>query len=711
MHVVTFSERVRVMGVELEPNVGYLVNNTGAGSLLTNRMLVKCADGHHRPLYRLTTVVPFGSAPLKHGADYNGRTIWLLRGGGFGDLLMITPTIREIKRRWPQSRVVFVTMPEYAPVLRDAGCDEVISGFVSMDRIGVEDAVVSFEGAIEDNPDSHVLHAIPQLARHAGLRGSGVPGRPGSQAELSSLSIGYQVTEAERSFAVAKFPRTGRRRVGIQATASSAVRTYPAPLLVDVINDLVARDIEVFVFGKPNEVDCALAGVTNLADQALTFRQSAAVMSTCDVMLVPDSGLLHVAQALGIPTVALFASFDASLRVIPGAPVKVLQAKADCAPCHWHESAGAPFPAGGPCNVAGFCTVLASIAPARVVAAVEFSLARNWLNRADQIPIEGEGGWELDRSLSALRVDGDPDAATGEIRDVAIGQAFTYLDPLPKGAHLAAAKIRPEVVIYDFLDHKIGDTCAAVYLLGLWRQCNPDARLEVVDRGALEVRKYWPMLATGYWAEFVDVMKPLRRLNFEFGNLWISAPSAWRDCGRAHSRFSWSARNEIEEGPRYDVGIHCLTDAEYNVKRNHDLAQFALLCNRLEQDHKLKIYWVPAGEDRRPLSEVIDNLRRCRMWIGGDTGLSHLFAMLHPNRPLVAIYSDDSNDRAAFEHERTKIRAWWNREGGPASSPWCSDPLSRNLHKFVMPGETHQFDLEAVVARVLELHNSYGKRK
>jgi len=661
MHVVSFFERVTVAGVTLEPGVGYVMNNTGAGSLLTDRRLVECGDGVQRPLYRLVKASPLGEMKLVPTADYNGCTVWIFRGGGFGDMLMLTPTIREIKRRWPAADVCVVTLPEYADIFEGLDC-RVRSGFLPVNELGAGDAAIFYEGVIEDNPEARRRHGVLLFADHAGIELPVWDDHCQLRGEV--MRPEYRLLDLHRGWALELFPRTGRRRVGIQATPSAAARTYPPALLVQVINELVARDIEVFVFGKPGQVECDVVGVTNLAAEdgitawkkvedprqravnrkvlvrssGLTFRESAAVLTTCDVLLCPDSALLHLAAALDVPTVALFGSFDAALRVTPGARVTVLQGKADCAPCHWHESGGRQFPPDGPCQIARCCSVLASIKPAQVVAAVE----------------------EL----------------------------------LQKDARVA--KEEREVVVYDLLDHRIGDTVAALYLLSVFCRLNPGADLHLINRGALPIDDQGLRFPVVLHSEIPAALEGARRLNFEFGNLWIAAPSAWKDG--FIERFTTFDTTL----PIYDVGIHCLTEAGYNVKRNHDPDQFFELHRRLRMAG-LNTYNVPLAAEKRPLLEVVEEMRKCRVWIGGDTGFSHLFAALFPDRPLIAIYSDDSNDQEGFADERERMRPWWQVPGGKMSSPWCSDPLSRNLHKFVM--QDHQFDLEAVFEKALELAN------
>ena len=365
MQIVELEEPLIIRGARCEAGVPYVMNDTGAGSLLTNRELVRCRDGMDRPIYRLVGICSMRPRPLDPAQDYNGRSIWLFRGGGWGDLLMMTPTIREIKRRWPKCRVVVVTMPEYEGVFDGLDC-EAFYGFVPLSEMPLSDPAVCFEGVIEDSVGARERHGVRIFADHAGI------------SDLADKRIHYQVTDSERDWAESFMPpRSRTKRVGIQAAASSGVRTYPPALLVEVLQRLLALDYEPVLFGKYQSVDCDIAGVINLSDYNITFRQSCAVLAqSCDAVVVPDSSLQHVAGAIGIPTVALFGSFPYALRrpLAAAAETVVLEASASCAPCFHHESGKKKFPSHGPCNLAGFCTVLGSIRPEKIVAAVAYVL-------------------------------------------------------------------------------------------------------------------------------------------------------------------------------------------------------------------------------------------------------------------------------------------------------------------------------------------------
>jgi heptosyltransferase-2 len=64
--------------------------------------------------------------------------------------------------------------------------------------------------------------------------------------------------------------------------------------------------------------------------------QLAAAISHCSVIVTNDSGPLHLATALAVPSVSIFGPTDPARTVIPGAS-RVLQSPVGCQPCYRRE--------------------------------------------------------------------------------------------------------------------------------------------------------------------------------------------------------------------------------------------------------------------------------------------------------------------------------------------------------------------------------------
>lgn len=190
--------------------------------------------------------------------------------------------------------------------------------------------------------------------------------------------IDYRVRTEEMGEAIARFPMAGatRTRVGIQVRASSLARTYPISGIAHISQALLNKNCEVFLLGAPGDVPKQTKVVPYLQDmtrQGLTFRQSCAIVNMCDVVIAPDSALLHVAGALGVPAVGMYGPFPRELRTKYAKNTWVFEGdekrKAPCQPCfhHMNQARQDHFPENCPTAAAGVCGVMASIDADRVV--------------------------------------------------------------------------------------------------------------------------------------------------------------------------------------------------------------------------------------------------------------------------------------------------------------------------------------------------------
>jgi heptosyltransferase-2 len=200
----------------------------------------------------------------------------------------------------------------------------------------------------------------------------------------------YIVSKEEIAWAKVQHPRKpGIKRLCVQVSASAKCRVYPMFRLMEVLNAIKAKpEWEVFLLGEPGKVQAQdTENVKNLSATGTTFRQSAAIVAGSDVLLGSDSAFVHVAGALGVPAIGLYGPFPWKLRTAYSPSVTAVQGKGKCSPCFFHEkhfgalgrqsfppqcpSKDKVEPGADPRGGTGYCEVLASIEPKRVIALIE----------------------------------------------------------------------------------------------------------------------------------------------------------------------------------------------------------------------------------------------------------------------------------------------------------------------------------------------------
>lgn len=101
-----------------------------------------------------------------------------------------------------------------------------------------------------------------------------------------------------------------------------------------LVNDYGAK---IILFGGKddrnicNDVLNGMQGV-NLAGE-IDLRKSIALLSRCNLFITNDSGPMHIAASLGVPTVAIFGSTDPKLTGPLGDNARVVQKEIECSPC------------------------------------------------------------------------------------------------------------------------------------------------------------------------------------------------------------------------------------------------------------------------------------------------------------------------------------------------------------------------------------------
>jgi ADP-heptose:LPS heptosyltransferase len=358
MHILTITETIKPRPNFVIPPGDYLAEDVNAAQLL-----LLADGGKMTPLHPEVLAVQKKFDPAQ---DWNGKSILVVRTGGFGDLVLMTPVLRELKRRWPTLKINLSCFPDYAPVLENLPfVDALVQYPVPMMEANQYDAWVIMENAIEKNEEAKKTHMTDLFAERFGI----------DAKEKYDKHPEYRVTEREAIWAQEAYPRKkGIQRLCVQFAAQVENRTYPGQRMQSVVEHFHRKGWEVFVMGKPGELKMEENDtLRNLTAHGTTMRQSCAVLATADCVLGPDSALVHLAGALDVPTVALYGPFPAELRVAYSPSIQVLEGSGHCAPCFHHVRRGQSFPAHGPCFSKKYCTVLDSIPIKKVIDRVTMS--------------------------------------------------------------------------------------------------------------------------------------------------------------------------------------------------------------------------------------------------------------------------------------------------------------------------------------------------
>ena len=161
-----------------------------------------------------------GPARRMNKVGHQFESALYLRAGGFGDLILLTPVLREHKRQFPNARIGVATMTHYAQVL--AGLpfvDEVVPYPLTLEQLYQWDEWVFLENASRRNPAAHKVHMTDLFAQIAGV--GEVRQAPGVSGETVRGGVGQRAAPAQSRSAACACRSRPPSRATTRATCSA----------------------------------------------------------------------------------------------------------------------------------------------------------------------------------------------------------------------------------------------------------------------------------------------------------------------------------------------------------------------------------------------------------------------------------------------------------------------------------------------------------
>lgn len=167
-------------------------------------------------------------------------------------------------------------------------------------------------------------------------------GAPRVVDEIPTLSLSSTLREKARKRFRALGIRLDRPLFGIHAGGLyGRAKHWGDQRYGDVAARLRGEGYDVVLLTSPGErkqaeIVSAAGGGIPMTGQEGDVLQLAASIAHCNVVITNDSGPLHLAAALAVPSVSIFGPTDPGRTVIPGAS-RVLRKSYSCQPCYQRE--------------------------------------------------------------------------------------------------------------------------------------------------------------------------------------------------------------------------------------------------------------------------------------------------------------------------------------------------------------------------------------
>ncbi len=292
-----------------------------------------------------------------------------------GDTVFTSALVSALAARFPRAEVDLCVAPRATDVARAIPAAGQVHVF---DKRGVDRGLsgvrrMAARLASRQYPVAVLPHASPRSALLAWL--ARIPERVGFAGTAGAFLYTVRVRSRERPFvlreaelgaalgaapaAMRLVPRpewvaaagtalaqvAGQRLAGICLGSEWPTKIWPVRHVTDLARRLCADGFRPVLLGGLRERDIARevgASAACLDTTGNSVGEAMAILARCSLAVGGDSGLVHVARALGVPSVAVFGPTPSDVHVF-GARERAVSLGLSCAPCSVHGSLTCPL--------------------------------------------------------------------------------------------------------------------------------------------------------------------------------------------------------------------------------------------------------------------------------------------------------------------------------------------------------------------------------
>ncbi len=271
-----------------------------------------------------------------------------------GDIVLLLPFLGRLRAAYPNAKITLLARPHARLILEGSGLvDEYLddgassSNWLSLNPIeGGWGDLWRLKDQLSGRRFDMAFQCRPHVREHLILSMSGARRRVGLSfgdddtvltdsmrlndstlhkaedwlklAEIAGVPIAtaspaLHVLDDEKSEAIRFLRSNGVKDedvlIAVHPGASTPEKRWPLERFADVARILSTRDgTRVMTFTDPAGYGAPLGRIANAIEVKAGLREMIALISQCSVLIGNDSGPMHLAGALGVPTVAVFGS-------------------------------------------------------------------------------------------------------------------------------------------------------------------------------------------------------------------------------------------------------------------------------------------------------------------------------------------------------------------------------------------------------------------
>jgi heptosyltransferase II len=298
------------------------------------------------------------------------ETVLVLRFSAVGDVVLTSPAIEALRRALPDARIVYAIKQRLAHLVEaNPNVDEVIAlrpgegpfSYAARLRAAKPTVVLDLHGKIRSKILRALIPGVRKVVWHKRDFSDTLPVKLALRPYHSSMLFADRYHAAVEELVGRKLPRgrlqyflapgdvpaadkvmraaglePSRPLLGLSPGANWETKRWPADRFAGLARRALAAGVQVAVQGNDAEsplgamIATLAPGTVDLTSK-LDLPALAGFISRCTAFAANDSGPMHIARALGVPTLAFFGSTDPAMFDFAGH--EAMFAGVECSPC------------------------------------------------------------------------------------------------------------------------------------------------------------------------------------------------------------------------------------------------------------------------------------------------------------------------------------------------------------------------------------------
>ncbi len=273
-------------------------------------------------------------------SNLDHKSVLIIRHGGIGDILFISPFIKKIKIKSPTTHVTFMTRINYHELTKDIKhIDKTINhAWPNVFALFVHDYILFLDNSIEKDPDAEKKNVYDLFAEKYFFQPlSDIEKCPVLSAHSANtlgsinnwntkITIGLQLKSGSPI-------RTPSQEFWLR-TASDLLQIFPNALIV-LIAEHREESSSQTLLDKIHNLH-PRARIYNFATYSRSIKDLTNLINRLDLVIAPDSSVIHIAAAFHTPAIGIYGPFPGALRTKYYPDNITLDAPVQCGPCFTH---------------------------------------------------------------------------------------------------------------------------------------------------------------------------------------------------------------------------------------------------------------------------------------------------------------------------------------------------------------------------------------